>query len=348
MPATKEISPGGIEVELDQIEPQLKKLVEDSGGKLTRASLVNFAIYSEATDSLARNTELISQITERLACRAIIISVNRAAEKDRIQAWINAHCHAGSNKTKEVCSEQLSFRVEGPCIKLLNSMVFSHLDSDLPFYLWWQGEFHDPMDSELLSWVDRLIYDSQTWKNFGAQMRLLDKAQMEAKTRVILCDLNWARLTPIRVALAQFFDHPASRHHLTRFDRLEIDFASEHRSTALLLAGWIAAQLQWKPGAGELAFRNDAGQAIEVLLKEKNGAPISRCVLRNELKEFCVAHPANTDLLDVSSSRPGQRAMHQLMPAAKNDPVALLNEEFVRGGAGRIYLRALERVRELL
>jgi glucose-6-phosphate dehydrogenase assembly protein OpcA len=347
MPATKEISPGGLAVELDQIEGALKKLWQDSGGKLARASLVNFAIYSEEADSLARNTELVSQIAEKLACRALVIHVNRAALQDRVEAWINAHCHTG-DKTREVCSEQVSFRIEGPCVKLLNSIVFSHLDSDLPFYLWWQGEFHEPMDSELLSWIDRLIYDSQTWKDIRGQMRLLENAQVEAKRRVILCDLNWARLTPIRLALAQFFDHPASRHHLTKFDRLEIDFAADHRSTALLLAGWIAAQLQWKSTDARLAFQDPRGKAIQVALNEKGVAPISRCVLRNELKEFCVTQKANTDLLDVSARRPNQHAMHQLMPAGKKDPVRLLNEEFVRGGAGRIYLRALERVRELL
>ena len=76
-------------------------------------------------------------------------------------------------RREQVCSEQLSFVLEGPCVNLLTSIVFSHLDSDLPFYLWWQGEFHDPMDSQLWAWVDRLIYDSQSWRDFRAQLRLL-------------------------------------------------------------------------------------------------------------------------------------------------------------------------------
>ena len=337
-------------VELDQMERVLKKLWNEAGAAKTRASLVNLAVYSEGADSLAQNTEIISRITQDLACRAIVINVNRAAKENRVQAWINAHCHAGSGEAKQICSEQLSFYVEGPCVSLLTSIVFSHLDSDLPFYLWWQGEFHDPMDSELWAWVDRLIYDSQTWQNFRAQMRLLEKAQSEARHRVVLCDLNWTRLVPIRLALAQFFDHPASHHHLTKFNHLQIDFAGGYRSTAVLLAGWIAAQLQWKSEKKtedrRLAFRDEAGEPVEILLNERAGEPIGRCILRNDAKEFRITHAAEADLLDVSCARLGEEGMHQFMPAAENDPVALMNEELMRGGPHRIYLRALEQVRD--
>ena len=350
MPAI-ETSSLGISVELDQMERELKKLWEESGGTKTRASLVNLAIYSEEADSLARNTELISRVTEQLACRAIVINVNRAAEKDHVEAWINAHCHAGDDRTKQVCSEQLSFHIEGPCVRLLTSIVFSHLDSDLPFYLWWQGEFHDPMDSELWAWVDRLIYDSQAWQDFRAQLRLVKEAQKEARHRVVLCDLNWTRLVPIRMALAQFFDHPAAQHHLTKIDHVEIDFAPGYRSTALLLKGWLAAQLGWNlektASDNALQFHDAAGKPVEARLKQKAGEPIGRCVLRDDAKEFSVTHASGADRLDVSWSRRGAEGMHQLMPAGENEPAALMHEELTRGGARLIYLRALEQVRDL-
>ena len=352
MPSTTKIADAGIPVELDAMERELKKLWEESGGTLARASLVNFAIYSEEPDSVARNTGLISQITEDLACRAIVINVNRAAKNDHVQAWINAHCHARSDKASQVCSEQLSFVLEGPCVNLLSSIVFSHLDSDLPFYLWWQGEFHDPMDSQLWAWVDRLIYDSQSWQDFRAQLRLLAGAQSDAKNRVILCDLNWTRLVPVRMALAQFFDHPASRHHLGKFDHCEIDFAPGYRSTALLLAGWLAAQLDWKLEKESrnfaLNFSDKTGRRSKIVLNQNGVEPISRCLLRNDLKEFRVTHAAGADLLEISCNRPGEQSMQQLMPAGENDPVALINLELTRGGPRRVYLRALEQVRELI
>ena len=335
-------------VGLDQIECELKQLWQQTEGTATRASLVNLAVYSEEADSLSRNTEIVSRITENHACRAIVIRVNRSAKENHVEAWINAHCHVGRAGIKQICSEQLSFLLEGPCVRLLPSIVFSHLDSDLPFYLWWQGEFCDPMDSHLSSWVDRLIYDSQSWRDVAAQMRLLEKLHAEANERVILCDLNWTRLLRLRFALAQFFDHPASHHHFARIKYAEIDFAPGYRSTAILLAGWIAAQLQWRRTDQALHFQTPSEKPAEIALRETAGEPISRCLLRSEGKEFRVTHPKDGDMLEVSLGAPGKTSMSQLMPASDNDSVFLVNEELMRGGPRRVYLHAMECVRDLL
>src|SRR5260370_11266790 len=153
----------GLEVEIGKIDQELKKLWEQGEGAMTRASLVNLAVYSEAPGSLEKNTQLIVNIAESHACRAIVIGADCKAKQNRVEAWISAHCHITRAGSKQICSEQISFLLEGPCTKLLPSIVFSHLDSDLPFYLWWQEEFHDPMDAPLCSWVDGVIYGSHTW-----------------------------------------------------------------------------------------------------------------------------------------------------------------------------------------
>lgn len=348
MPATLAIPNVGMSVELNQIECELKKLWQQSEGTRTRASLVNLAVYSEEPDALARNTEIVSKITESHACRAIVIRANRSAKENHVEAWINAHCHVARAGNKQVCSEQLSFSLEGPCVRLLPGIVFSHLDSDLPFYLWWQGEFCDPMDSHLCAWVDRLIYDSQSWRDAATQLHLVKTLHTEAKGRVVLCDLNWTRLVQMRLALAQFFDHPASYHHFAKIKHVEIDFAGGYRSTATLLAGWIAVQLQWRLIDRSLHFQTPSDDSAEIVLREKGGEPVSRCLLRSEAKEFRVTHPTNADLLEVSLGVPGETGMRQLMPAGENDPVALMNEELMRGGPHRVYLRALECIRDLL
>ncbi|HET9801447.1 MAG TPA: glucose-6-phosphate dehydrogenase assembly protein OpcA, partial [Chthoniobacterales bacterium] len=181
----------GEPVELNAISRELKKLWQDGEGAMARASLINLAIYSEEPGSLEKNTQLIAKITEDHACRALVIGANPKSNEDKVEAWINAHCHVGRAGGKQVCSEQISFLLEGPCVKFLPSIVFSHLDSDLPLYLWWQDDFPEAMDPQLWTWVDRLIFDSQTWKNFATQMGRVETAQQEAKQRITLCDLNW-------------------------------------------------------------------------------------------------------------------------------------------------------------
>jgi len=341
----------GLPVEIGKIDRELKKLWAENSSERTRASLMNLAVYSEAPGSLPHNTEIVFQITEDHACRAIVISANPGATENRVEAWISAHCHISRAGSKQICSEQLSFLLEGPSARLLPNIVFSQLDSDLPFYLWWQGEFHDPMDPQLWAWVDRVIYDSQTWNDFCAQMKRVETAQAEAKQRIVLCDLNWTRLVQFRLAIAQFFDHPRTHHRFAEIESVEIIFAPGYRSTALLLVGWFAAQLQWTLGTkskeSALDFRDRSNKAIRVSLSEKAGEPLGGCVVDCGSAQFRVALSANADLLEVAMEGPNPERKC-LMPAGSNDPVRLMGEELMRGGPHKVYLRAMNSMRPLL
>jgi glucose-6-phosphate dehydrogenase assembly protein OpcA len=354
MPAAPETFALGIPVEIGKIDRELKKLWEAADGALTRASLINLAIYSEEPDSLGRNTGLISEITENHACRAIVIAVDPSAQSNEVEAWISAHCHVSRAGSKQVCSEQLSFLLKGESAALLPNVLFAQLDSDLPLNLWWQEEFVPPMDPQLWAWVDRVIYDSQRWTHFCEQMQLVRTAQEEARQRVVLCDLNWVRLVHLRIALAQFFDHPATHHHLDELSEVEVAYAAGFRSTALLLVGWLAAQLQWQnpSGSGDsLGFekaQQDKAGPIGVKLAEAEGEPVSRVVVRSASAEFRVEHKEGADLLEVSFGRKNGRKMQQLLPSGKGDAVSLVKEELMRGGPHQVYLRAFEKVWKFL
>jgi glucose-6-phosphate dehydrogenase assembly protein OpcA len=352
MPAIAETYSLGLAVEISKIDQELKKLWQENQGAATRASLINLAVYSEDSGSLNKNTQLMANITENHACRAIVIEADCNSKESRVEAWISAHCHVSRAGSKQVCSEQISFLLKGGCTTLLPSIVFSHLDSDLPFYLWWQEQFREPMDPQLWAWVDRVIYDSQCWEDFGAQMRLVESAEQEANQRIVLCDLNWTRLDNVRFALAQFFDHPASHHHFAKIKTVRIDFAPGFRSTAVLFAGWLAAQLDWRSqkidAANRLQFVSPSDRKIDVELRERSGEPISEVAMQTPEVEFLVAHAKCGDLLEVSRGKPGEKRAPQLMPAGKNDPVSLMSEELMRGGPHHVYLHAVDRVRDLL
>src|SRR6266436_6499974 len=265
MPATAETYSLGAPVEIGRIEQELKRLWQDGEGAMTRASLMNLAVYSGKPGSLQNNTQLMARITENHACRAIVIEADCDADDD------------------QVCSEQISFLLKGGCTIQLPSIVLSNLDSDLPLYLWWQEEFREPMDPQLWTWVDRVIYDSHGWSDFRSQTRLLELMQEEANQRIVLCDLNWTRLDNLRFALAQFFDHPASHHRLAKITNMRIDFAPGFRSPAILFVGWLAAQLNWHiddvRSAHELRFNEMSGQHIDVDLREHDGEPVHEVAL---------------------------------------------------------------------
>jgi len=352
MPAVPETYLLGQAVAISEIGCALKKFWQEGEAAMTRASLINLAVYSEKPGSLEKNTQLIARITEDHACRALVIGAKPESTENRVEAWVNAHCHVSRAGGKQICSEQISFSLEGPCVKWLPSIVFSHLDSDLPLYLWWQDDFPDEMDPQLWAWVDRLIFDSQTWKDFDKQMRLVETAEREAKQRIILCDLNWTRLDKVRYAIAQFFDHPASHHHFAEMESVRVDFAPGYKSTAILLIGWLAAQLEWKTNQqqmnGSCRFLDSNNRKIDIELREKPGSPIGAVVLKSESVKFCVTPAKCGDLLEVSRSGETETAVPQMMPGQTNSPVDLMTQELLRGGPHRVYQHAVSAVRSLL
>src|ERR1700739_1720206 len=85
----------GQPVAISDIGSELKKLWQEGEGAMTRASLINLAVYSEKAGSLEKNTQMIVKITANHACRALVIGANRASKEERLEAWVNAHCHVG-------------------------------------------------------------------------------------------------------------------------------------------------------------------------------------------------------------------------------------------------------------
>src|SRR5207237_7580638 len=158
MPAIAETYSLGLPVEVSKIDQELKKLWQESQGAATRASLVNLAVYSENAGSLNKNTQLMAKIAENHACRAIVIEADCKAQENRVESWISAHCHVSRAGSKQVCSEQLSFLLRGGCTTLLASIVFSHLDSGLPFYVWWQEGVSGLVVAELSACCARVRY----------------------------------------------------------------------------------------------------------------------------------------------------------------------------------------------
>jgi len=348
----------GLPVALGQIDLELKKLWEQSGGVATRASLINLALYCEGRQAMAENTELIAQVTEEHACRAILICLEPEAREKKVQAWIGAHCHLSRAGAKQVCSEQITFLLEGSSRSLIPNIVFSHLDSDLPLYFWWQGSFPDPIDCGLWAWVDRLIFDSAEWRDKPRQFALLNESLAQAKCRLVLCDLNWVRSLYFRQALALTFDHPDNLPLLANLERIVLGHAPGHRCTALLVAGWLAAQLglcgtkNGDAGVPKSAFSSPGSvfripdSAVEIHLLEQPGASLNDVSLLGADSAVHAYREGASAFLHVDVVLPDKRRSSNLYPAGKENPASLLGEELVRGGRHQVYLRAMQALGE--
>lgn len=351
MPATLESAALGMPVELGQIGRELKKLWERDSEVSTRASLINFAVYCEGPAAMQANTELIMELTREHACRAILIGYEPASDETRIRAWINAHCHLSHAGAKQICCEQISFLFEGPTKDRIANIVFSNLDSDLPLYFWWQGEFPDPIDEQLWAWVDRLIFDSQSWREPKQQFLLLEDSLARARSRLTLCDLNWTRSLHMRQALSQMFDHPENLVILDDLDEVAIEHAPEYGFTALLLVGWLAAQLKLQlqhAATNTFSFVGENGHCTRFVLHSEPGRSVGCCNLRAPDGHVEVRREVGGDFFRVEVRLPKARVYHHLLPAGDNATSSLLLEEIGGGGQHKVYLKALAVAQKLL
>jgi glucose-6-phosphate dehydrogenase assembly protein OpcA len=351
MPSTLDTTAFGQPVEIDQISRALKKLWETDAGATTRASLVNFAIVCRGLEAMQRNTSVISEFTSQHACRALLVGIAPNGSEPRVSAWINAHCHLSRAGAKQVCCEQISFLFEGHAESWLANTLFANLDSDLPLYLWWQGEFSDPVDETLWAWVDRLIYDSQEWTDLRQQFALLHNSIERAQSHLILCDLNWARSLHLRQALAQMFDHPDNLAMLDNLRTITIAHAPENRSTALLLMSWFAAQLGFTdpaPSGSGFRFQQESGGAVTIELRSEPGRSISLCEITSGSGSISVHRDQQGDFFRVEVRLKDGSDYQHLLPAGSNATTSLLFWEIGGGGRHQVYRKALAVLEQLV
>ena len=337
----------GMPVEVAEVNRSLKVLWEQEGNVLTRASLINLAVYSEAPDALSANTQLMEQVTLEHACRIILLAANPAASKQRVQAWISAHCHRTGAGARQVCSEQISFLLDGSSSDLIRNILFSHLDSDLPLYLWWQGELSNQIDQQLWSWVDRFFFDSHSWREPAHQISILRSSVASARARCVLCDLNWRRLIHLRLAFAQAFDHSWAAQQIDAIRDLAVRYNPEYWITAILFICWVACQLGWElEEKGEFEYRFKSGKAstpVTIRLTALPGPWIGHVKLGFEHGYLEVNWLGNF----LETTLQGESRLKQILPAGETTLAGLVREELARGGGHRTFLGALKLAEEL-
>lgn len=347
---TAAFSPG-LPVEVGDIDRQLGLLWEHFDAGKVRASLVNLVIYSEAPDAIPANTPLLSEIAADHAFRALLVQGNPGADSSGVRAWITAHCHLREAGKKEICSEQITFQLDGPNAGRLPSIVFSHLDSDLPLYLWWQGDLHPDPEPQLWRWVDRLIVDSNTWSRPAAQFRILREIGAIGHGRPGTCDLNWTRLFHLRYAAAQIFDLQAARARLAAVEKIAMRHAHGHRITALEFLGWLASRLGWKLDSGKdvTFFRRPDRGVVHFELREEATAAACIDSVRIDWSDACAEIRREAgDFYLLRFTAPDSDPFAQLLPAGRDKLSDVLLSELSRGNRHPLFWPAIEAIEPLL
>jgi len=348
--ASPPISPAdailGIEVPVSRIDHELRVLWEQDQAR-SNASLINLVVYSEAPGTLARNSEIIRDLTRDHACRAILVEMDRSIDEPSLRAWITAHCHL-SHGHKSVCCEQIALHFTGRARGRLHNTVFAHLNADLPVVLWWQGGLSGVFDERVASAIDRFIFDSSAWPNAEKSFGFLRETHQRSSGRTILQDLAWTRIWHFRQCLARLFDDAVAQDAIPAIRNIEVRHHPGHLHSALLLITWFAHQAGWKLTESAGLIRPD-GTTVTYSLHHDAGAHVLGSIdIDAGDVHIRVACKAGCSHFHGSVTAPGG---HEVKTVAPSDPLAsedLVAEQLSRGGRNTLYQKILPSFLKLL
>lgn len=335
----------GLEVPLARVDKALKELWDQDSAK-TRSSLINFAIYTEVMEDLARNMELLESITAEHACRAILILNNLEAPTTNARAYINALCRPYQGQ-QVICSEQIAFLLEQGNAQSVQNIVFAHLDSDLPLVVWWQGSVGRNFDERLYSRIDTLILDSSRWQDPAAELAALSAALDSETADFDVRDLSWTRSHFLRMALAGCFQDARALEHLPQVTQIHITHTVGQRMAALLLGGWIAHRLGGTPSP-DLRFQRNGAACIQLTLEEQTGGPaLQSLTLTAPDLRIHIHRDADSRFAHVCASCPGHEH-EEVYPADVESEADLIGEQLSRAGGRTLYASMIPLLRQMV
>ena len=347
----------GVETAVDvpAIQRQLRELwalaSESDKGQITRACLFNLVAYCETDAGRDHATEVISTLTSRHPCRAIVavcrargpLASELAGEPpalqlpDELTASITAHCHLAGGGRKQVCCEQISILAAGASVAHLPAAVLPLLESDLPTVLWWNGVFLErPELFRRLSAVsDRVLFDTSQWP--APDLAGLRQV-IAANPRTNFADLSWTRLGLWRRLVAECFDEPHCREALPQIRQIEVvhGCGPGARLRALLYASWFAAQVGWTP--------RDAGMRVRLLARDDQDATsvgILSVSLKGDGIEVCVRKNYGERTASATVMVPEACGLPRKRAFWPTDDASLLSQELDCSTPHRVYERVL-------
>lgn len=360
----------GSDVDLTTVEKELSylwaKLVEEQSlTGAARASIFNLVIYTADAAEAERVSESLSHLSKRVPSRSIILVGDRYNTRCSLDASAEVHCRRSPGGSLPLCYERVVITAHGRSADHLASVVFPLIDAELPTYLWWPGQppFGHRMFHRLLSAADQLVVDSAAFSSPGDGLANLARV---CSGKQGVNDFQWARLTPWREIIAQFFDGPTWLPYLAgiRSIRAEFGKAPDTRlATAglLLLLGWLNAELGWEPETTlDDVLRGDVGLSvlqgdrlipIDVQLRDHGAVGAGRLVALDVVSQpkgmpparFQVRRSGDLSNAETSMTIHDGPQLSRTVPTASPSDVDLLADELTLVGHDKLYdLVALE------
>jgi len=343
-------APAGGWMSVGQIERELAKLRTNEDGTLAlRSSVLNLIVVTDEA-SADQITDSVSKLAGRHPARAVVFIADPEGEWN-VDVGLSAFCNVRGGGA-QVCAEQVTIHAEGPPAMHLESLAGPLLVPDLPVFLWYPGEF-SPRSvgfAAMADLADRIIVDSAASESHEACLREI-AALTEDPEMPAIGDLQWVGLSPWRSLLADTFDAPERVGHLQEIERAEVLYAPGGENRALLLVGWLASALGWKPESSDgqnIEFTGPSGDIAVVLSSDSPDARLRR--IRLYSKEYSFQVSRHRALSDVRTTvmRGDELLAERTVHLGSFDLGVLVGEELRYRGRDEAYEGSLRKVVEIL
>src|ERR671914_2663658 len=344
-------APGGGRMSVGQIERELGKLrTNDDGTLALRSSVLNLIVVTDE-ESAQEITHSVSKLAGRHPGRAVVFIADPEGEWN-VDVRLSAFCNVRAGSSAQVCAEQVTIHAEGPPAMHLESFAGPLLIPDLPVFLWYPGEF-SPRSQEFAAMADladRIIVDSAASENRETCLREI-AALIEDPEMPAIGDLQWVGLSPWRSLLADTFEAPERVGYLQKIERAEVLYAPGGENRALLLVGWLASTLGWRPesrNGQDIEFSGPSGRISIVLSPDSPDARLRRIRLYSPEYSFQVSR--HRELSDVRTTvmRGDELLAERTVHLGSFDLGVLVGEELRYRGRDEAYEGALRKAVEIL
>ena len=332
-----------------------------------RTSTVNVIVAVDTEDDAKRAEENLSQLTDYSPSRLLILVRNgRPAKAKTYSVRVKVEEREHTRGVAPVRLETIIILAPPGNDQSLASLSSPLLIPDLPDVLYVPyGPIADNLlVSSLFELVDILIVDSVWTPDTGASFAVLD----DNRTRQDVSDINdiaWSRLLVWRQLVSQFFDQPAALDSLDTIEEVQITYAPLAdngrcgRSSALLLAGWLATRLGWRAPGELVSFRNgwrstlragERGKSREIVLMLMESQSVDSCGCVDKIQIIAGGKAQGTFEVErtsleeitttshLSGAAPVTRLVHSNCP----DDRALISQELRRLHEDPTYTAALD------
>lgn len=240
---------------LEEVERHLLEQVR-SHEYVSRAATLNLICRARDEADATTLHELLSQLAYRHPGRMFLL-VPPSTPATPGGEWVARVLKPQETPaSRNVCDEIIQLESRGADFAGVATVLSPLLRGDLPVFLWWRGEspVDNPNFDRLAAIANRILLDAQVAALPPEEYLRLARLHRTLRQWHSVTSLNWARLTRWRQMLSQAFDTREGIEHLHHLSSVTFSACCAEpalNGDAVLLAGWLASRLSWKPAAVE-------------------------------------------------------------------------------------------------